>query len=718
MTKPTHILTKVLDTDGFHFERYGHSYHLQIESAEDLKRVLELDEALWVATNAPIHTINADRTFLELLDSDGDQHVRSAEVKQAIRWLFEHLRDTSGVIAGNTNIVPEAIQIDDPEGRRINSSMLKIFRRYNIPEGTEIRLETVREIKREEEKGGIDTAGIVLPAAAPDDESREFLEDILNTVGGELHESGEKGVTREALERFFEEIRVYHAWLVQAKIPEGQESSPSMPFGEDTPRLYAILAKIQKKITQYFMLCEAIRISPAVADQLKSRVNRINDIDFSDSQKIGDFLESEPIAWQTPDSCLNFEGTINPFYAEALEQFRVEVLPKALGESPATLSGEEWDRVRQQFAAYQSWFDSKPAVSVDQLPPEKIRIYLDNEEKRNLAISLIQESYKTAFVLDNLHLLEKLILFQAYLIPFVNSFVSFPYLYDPEGRALFEMGTLIMDGRHFTMSVKVPNREQHIALSSSSNMFVLYVEICEREGEPLYEIAVPVTSGVRGNLQVNKRGIFQDIYGRNLHARIVHIVENPISFLEALSAPFKRLGKAITSKLDEISSKAEQNLQSFNTEAMSSMSAELKKIESATATQRARQSAGGILAGGSIAVAALSSSFAFITKTFAGLSWGIIFGGLLVGLLAVMLPSAIVAYSKLSKRDLSCILEGAGWGLNARMQLTHKQAVTFTLTPPYPENSSGILLRRSRLLWLIPPVLIGLGWALYAYWPK
>ena len=718
MTKAAQILTNILNAESFRFERYGHSYHLQISSAEDLKRVLELDEAHWVATNAPIQTVNADPVFLELLDSDGDKHVRSAEVKEAIRWLFEHSQDTNGVKAGNTSLDPATIRAEDPEGRRIHSSMLKIFRRYNIPETAEITLETVREIKKEEEEGGIDTAGIVLPTAAPDDESREFLEDILATVGGELHESGVKGVTREAVDRFFEEIRVYHDWLIKAEIPAGKDASAIMPFGEDTPRLYAILIKIQKKITQYFMLCAAIQISPAVADQLKSRVNQLNDLDFSDSQAIASFLESEPIAWQTPDNCLDFEGTINPYYAEDLKRFRTELLSRVLGDSPATLSDEQWRQVRAQFADYRAWFDSKPAVSVDLLPTGKIHRYLDNEEKRDQITSLIQESYKTAFVLDNLRLLEKLILFQANLLPFVNSFVSFPYLYDPESRALFERGTLIMDGRHFTMSVKVPNREEHIKFSSASNMFVLYVEICEKEGEPLYEIAVPVTSGVRGNLLVNKRGIFQDIYGRNLHARIVHIIENPISFLEALSAPFKRLGKAVTSKLDEMSSKAEQNLQSFSTETMTNVSAELKKIESATAVQRARQSAGGILAGGSIAVAALSSSFAFITKTFAGLSWGVVLGGLMAGLLAVMLPSAIVAYLKLSKRDLSCILEGSGWGINARMQLTHKQALTFTLTPPYPENSSGILLRRSRLFWLIPPALIGLGWLVFKYWPR
>ena len=69
------------------FERYGRSCHFQIRSADDLARAAELDEAHWVATNAPIATINADATFLQLLDTDHNGRIMCHEVRGAIRWL-------------------------------------------------------------------------------------------------------------------------------------------------------------------------------------------------------------------------------------------------------------------------------------------------------------------------------------------------------------------------------------------------------------------------------------------------------------------------------------------------------------------------------------------------------------------------------------------------------------------------------------------------------
>jgi hypothetical protein len=155
------------------------------------------------------------------------------------------------------------------------------------------------------------------------------------------------------------------------------------------------------------------------------------------------------------------------------------------------------------------------------------------------------------------------------------------------------------------------------------------------------------------------------------------------------------LSRAITAKLDEISSKAEERLEAItmSTQAMTTMDAELKKVQT-TSAPRIGQTTGGILAAGSIAIAALSSSFAFITKTLSGLGWSVILGGVLATIIAVMLPTSIVAYLKLSKRDLSCILEGSGWAINARMWLTRKQAHTFTFKPPYPPHSKGILLQR------------------------
>jgi hypothetical protein len=58
-------------------------------------------------------------------------------------------------------------------------------------------------------------------------------------------------------------------------------------------------------------------------------------------------------------------------------------------------------------------------------------------------------------------------------------------------------------------------------------------------------------------------------------------------------------------------------------------------------------------------------------------------GTVVAVILALVVPATISAYYKLSKRDLSAILEGSGWGVNARMKLTKKQASTFTHRPDY-----------------------------------
>jgi len=77
-------------------------------------------------------------------------------------------------------------------------------------------------------------------------------------------------------------------------------------------------------------------------------------------------------------------------------------------------------------------------------------------------------------------------------------------------------------------------RQQHCEVAKTSNMFVLYVQITPKPGQPTFEVAVPVTSGGKGNLCLSKRGVFYDVAGNECDAKVVHIIENPISFKEAL----------------------------------------------------------------------------------------------------------------------------------------------------------------------------------------
>lgn len=119
--------------------------------------------------------------------------------------------------------------------------------------------------------------------------------------------------------------------------------------------------------------------------------------------------------------------------------------------------------------------------------------------------------------------------------------------------------------------------------------------------------------------------------------------------------------------------------------------------------------AGGLLMGGGVAIAALGSAFAYITKTLAGVEGYKIVIGVVVAILAVLLPTSLIGLIKLRRRNLSAILEGSGWAVNARMRLTFRQGRFFTQRPRYPR---GVGRMRQILLGFLLIVFLVLAAAL------
>ncbi|MCD6304315.1 MAG: hypothetical protein J7M21_05065, partial [Planctomycetes bacterium] len=95
-----------------------------------------------------------------------------------------------------------------------------------------------------------------------------------------------------------------------------------------------------------------------------------------------------------------------------------------------------------------------------------------------------------------------------------------------------------------------------------------------------------------------------------------------------------------------------------------------------------------------VAGAAVASALAYIAKTVSQHPWSILIA-LGTAVLLVAVPTAVAAWLKLRRRDLSAVLEGSGWGINARMRLTGRQGRTFTHRPSYPPGARG----RGRWQW-------------------
>lgn len=680
-------------TNRMTFENYGRAHHLRIRTVPDLEHILELDEALWVATGAPIASINEDPAFLDYLDIDDNGRILCYEVKRAIRWLLDTLSDHSGIPEKSEILALDTVNMDTKDGERIITAAKKILLQLRESGKPGITIQQVREIKTQHEESNVSLDGMATPASADDEDIRTFITDIIETIGG-VPETSDKpeniGITTEKLEEFLEEARARLDWHKHTLIPHGQRNTKLMPLGNNTHSAFQSYLAVRDKIDQYFAQCEAISFDPRIAEIIKPSTESLEPDKVNDLETLRNFMEESPLANPDQQQTLRFSEPLNPFYASALQRFRAEVMMPVLNQSMKNLSKEDWLAIKDTFSVYEEWYNTKKGGRVEKLGLEKLRKYLDDKYHRE-AGRIIANSKKTALVMDNIYLLEKLILYQSRIVDFVNNFVSFPHLYDPSSRAVFEMGTLIVDGRRLNFSVRVDNLKQHVDIARTSDIFILYADVTLENKKDHYTVAVPVTCGNKGNLCVGKRGIFRDLRDKLLDARVVDIIENPISIGETLVAPFQRLGKLLTGKIEAMTAAAEKKLDT----AASSAMAPPQQTQASKGLM-----AGGLLMGGGVAFAAVTSAVTFFVKTVGSLGAAKTIGGILVTIMAILAPASIIALMKLRRRDLSSILEGVGWAINARMRLTFRQSRVFTETPPLPRKAR-VIRSAHWLLWLL-----------------
>lgn len=695
------------------FRRTGRAYHLDIATAADLRTALDLDEAHWVATSAPVDTIHLDPLFLKLVDSDSDGRIKSKELMDAIRWCLDVLSDFRGLNAGDQRLAPGAINTGTEDGKRAYEAATKLILQEADEGDSLVSLEEVREVRKRIERMPVSAAGIVLPEATDDRTTRQFVEDLIATMGGAEHPSGAMGLDEAHLARFLTSAKSYLAWHAQGQASEEDGRTAILPLGAATSSAFAALAKVREKVDQYFAQCEVLTLDESLADRIKCTIDNAQ-VDYTDQADLQALLKRAPLSRPRAEGTLSFDESINPYYTDSIARLRDLVLQPRLGISPETagkqLTRRQWEETKQTFASYECWVREQPGAELAPLGTDKLRHYL-KERSADAVRTLIAESKQSFFVLDNIRSLEKLLLFQSNLLRLANNFVSFPDLYDPRRRAVFEMGTAILDGRRFNFAVLVRNRKEHAKIAAASSIYVMYLDLVRESTNEAQCVAVPVTAEGEGNLCVGKRGIFEDISGKQWDARIVQIIENPIGLGGAIAAPYRRLTSMFAAKIDSLTGSTEKQFDESAKQAMSSVSTG-GKAAPAPPSGTSGMTAGGMLMGGGIALAALLSAVTYVGKAVMEKPLAILLG-VLGAALVLMVPATIRAFLKLRRRDLSSILEGTGWAINARMRLTRRQALTFTTRPPYPKQARA----RRAAKWLFVLLLFvalaaGVAWRL------
>ena len=661
----------------FIFKNYGGSYQLRLQNADDLEKIQTFKESLWAATSIPIDALNCDRKFADYLDSDKNGRIRTDELKNAQAWLFRMLANHNKISQITDVLILEDIDISHTEGQKLRAAAELILNNLNHPEAKEINLNQVRDLQHILASSDNNGDGVITPEGIQDKNLSQFISIVMETIGSIQDAGGKQGIGKEQLDTFYTEAKSYLSWKLKGEIPQEQSKTEIMPWGTETPQAYELIANLENKIDQYFMQCAMVRFDEQSSTQMKLRQKELEEMDFSDEAEMETRLKNAPLAPPDTEGILNLEGNINSLYIQKISDLKEKVLKRILGESIKQLNKEQWNKVKNFFAPYREWLQSKQGEIVEKLGAEKLRTFIDGPYKKQTN-SLIAKDISVADYLEQIKNLEKLILYQKYLLSLSNNFVSFANLYNPEIRSLFEAGTLVMDGREMLFAMKVPDLKEHKKIAIGSYMYLLYVEITGRYNneEIKFNIVAAVTSGDAGDFRIGKRGIFFTRDRKEWDAQVVDIIVNPIGILESIKAPFRQFTAFIGKQVDKFSKIRQDKVGNI--------------LQPSSSSGMARD----LMVGGGIAIAALGTALAYITKALSQAAKTfsqtppihILF--VLLGIIAIVfIPSLISGFIKLRKRNMSVILEALGCAVNVHMRLTTNLGRIFTRMPGLPMDS-------------------------------
>jgi hypothetical protein len=235
-------------------------------------------------------------------------------------------------------------------------------------------------------------------------------------------------------------------------------------------------------------------------------------------------------------------------------------------------------------------------------------------------------------------------------------------------------------------------------------------------------IAACFTQGDSDFLFVGRNGLFYDRRGQLWYAVITSIVDNPISIRQAFWSPYKKLIRFIEEQAAKRAAKAEEETMTrLNTATQTIATGAVPAKDGKPEPKRFDLA---LITGIGVAIGSIGG---FLTAIFAKFVevplWQLplVLGGLM---LAISLPSMMIAALKLRQRTLGPILEANGWAINGRVRinipfgtaLTKLAALppgaTRTLEDPYEDKEA----RRQRRRVIVYTILALLAAA--AVWPR
>jgi hypothetical protein len=659
------------------FFRAGGFDQVHFESGADLVNLEHLDQKLWAALSCPTRGVEFDTKTLDLIDTDKDGRIRAPEMIAAVKWACSMVRNPDELLRPHAALEISSINDATLEGKQLLASAKQILANLGRKDATAISLEDTSDTVKIFAQTQFNGDGIVPADSAGDDATKAVINDIIVCLGSELDRSGKPGISQARADQFFAEAAAFSDWSKKAET----EAATILPLDEKTAEAAAAFKAVKAKVDDYFARCRLAAFDQRALAALNRQESEYLALAAKDMSITAAEVAGFPLARIEASKALPLKDGLNPAWAGAVAALNAAVIKPLVGDK-SSLIESEWATVSGKLGAFEAWSAGKAGAAVEQLGLKRLREILAGKAKDAIT-ALIAKDKALEPEVNAIVSVDKLVRFRRDLKQLLVNFVSFEDFYSRQRKAIFQAGTLYLDGRSCDLCVPVADAGKHAALAGLAKTYLAYCDCTRPNGEKI-TIAVAYTGGDSDFLMVGRNGIFYDRKGRDWDATIIKVIDNPISIRQAFWAPYKKLVRLIEEQVAkraaaaDAASDAKIGAAATATANVDKAKPEQKKVDVGT-------------------VAALGVAFGAIgtlLATLAGYLSGILklpfwqvclaFAGIL---LLISTPSMLIAWLKLRQRNLGPILDANGWAINGRVKMNVPFGGSLTKVAELPPGS-------------------------------
>ncbi|MBP5603316.1 MAG: hypothetical protein J6X78_11390 [Treponema sp.] len=668
----------------YHFMQNGGLIQAKISTIDDVLNLRDLDPKMWTALACPVQGLEFSEETLSILDTDKNGRVRQPEILEAVEYIRKYFSRPEIIMQKGDSIPLDAMSSEPFAcGHSPLDSAKSVLSILEKSDASELKLEDLSVNDKLFAPNVFNGDGVLCAECVKDEAVANVIKDIITCTGGTDDISGVKGITRTQTEEFFNNAKALKEWR-----DSGAKNDPKIFFLKDaTDAAAKSFMAIKEKVNDYYLRCSLINFDGGSKDIMKAKTDTMF-LDENGELFDLDHLALLPIALCEGGKPLPLDATVNPAWKETVAAFKENVTKPLMGKDISSLSETNWRKIEELFKPYENWYTAMPQNEVSSLGLDRITEILDGGYEQKINDLLSEEESRPPVALASVEL-RKMLLLRRDFVELLKNFVSFEEFYTLGEKAIFQCGTLYLDGRACDLCVKVLDIAKHGTMAALSQCFLVYCD-CTKRGntDKTMQIAALISNGNTDNIIVGRNGVFFDRAGGDWDATIVKIIENPVNIKQAFFSPYKKLLRLIQEKIAKAAADKETAINGKLTSAVNDTKLPATKDDATAAAAAAipKKIDVGTIAALSVAISGITTLIVGIFTNLFKLGWKLPFAIILI-LLLISLPSMILAYLKLRQRNIAPVLDASGWAINGNTKISTILGRSLTHLPAHPPRA-------------------------------